>query len=290
MPEHVALIGLGNMGSPMSRRLAEGGHVVHGFDVSTDALDHFAGAGGVAHGSVAAAVADTSVVIFMLPNSAIVASVLTELRTAGALSPATTYIDMSSSDPLATRTNAEALAAEGIDFIDAPVSGGVRGAVAGTLTVMVGGPEPVVERVRPVLELLGHVVRIGDVGTGDAMKALNNLVSAVHLWATGEAVVAAQRFGIDPARFIEVLNISSGRSGSSEVKWPKFILSGSYDSGFGAGLMLKDTRIAIGLAEQLGARAVLGEELVERWAAAVAEIGPTADHTEVARWIAASAG
>jgi 3-hydroxyisobutyrate dehydrogenase len=285
MPERVALIGLGNMGAPMSRRLTEGGHEVHGFDLSSKALDSFAAAGGTPHDSAPAAATGASLVIFMLPSSTIVDSVLDELRTAGVLNNTTIYIDMSSSEPLATRANASALGIEGIDFIDAPVSGGVGGAIAGTLTVMVGGPAPVVERVRPVLECFGRVVHIGDVGTGDAMKALNNLVSAVHLWATGEAVAAAQRFGIDPARFIDVLNTSSGRSGSSEVKWPKFILPETYDSGFSAGLMLKDTRIAIGLAEQLGVPAVLGEELVARWSAAVADLGPGADHTEVARWI-----
>ncbi len=286
MPERVALIGLGNMGTPMSRRLVEGGYEVHGFDLSSDALDKFAAAGGTPHDTASAAASGAAVVIFMLPSSAIVDSVLGELRAAGALNATSTYVDMSSSEPLATRANAAALAAEGIDFIDAPVSGGVGGAVAGTLTVMVGGPVAVVERVRPVLECFGRVVRIGDVGTGDAMKALNNLVSAVHLWATGEVVVVAERFGIDPARFIEVLNTSSGRSGSSEVKWPKFILPGTYDSAFSAGLMLKDTRIATGLAAQLGVPAVLGEELVARWTAAVADLGPAADHTEVARWIA----
>lgn len=290
MPERVALIGLGHMGAPMARRLTGVGHTVRGFDLSADALARFAEEGGEAAGSAPAAVRGASVAILMLPDSQAVNAVIGELRASGTLSPAVTLVDMSSSEPMRSRANAASLAADGIDFIDAPVSGGVRGAVAGTLTVMVGGPGPAVDRVRPVLEAFGRVVHVGEVGAGHAVKALNNLASAVHLWATSEVVVAAERFGIDPARFLDVINHSTGRSGSSEEKWPKFILPGTYDSGFSAGLMLKDTRIATTLAAQVGARTRLGEALVERWGQAVDDLGPGADHTEVARWLSEHAG
>jgi 3-hydroxyisobutyrate dehydrogenase len=290
MPECVALIGLGHMGGPMARQLIDAGYTVQGFDLSADTLAQFAEEGGEAAGSAAAAVKGAAVAILMLPDSQVVDSVIEELREAGALTPATTLVDMSSSEPMRTRANAESLAADGIDFIDAPVSGGVRGAIAGTLTVMAGGPEAMVDRVRPVLEAFGRVVHVGDIGSGHAVKALNNLASAVHLWATSEVVVVAERFGVDPARFLDVINHSTGRSGSSEEKWPKFILPGTYDSGFSAGLMFKDTRIATALAAQVNAPTRLGEALVERWGKAVDDLGPGADHTEIARWLFEHAG
>lgn len=285
MPERVAFIGLGNMGTPMSHRLIESGLEVGGFDLSEAALDRLTADGGSAYGSAAEAATSADVVILMLPNSAIVDATIRDLLDAGALGSEAIVIDMSSSDPISTRANAELLAARHIAFVDAPVSGGVRGAVAGTLTIMVGGDEAALARVAPILQVLGTPVLVGGIGAGHAAKALNNLVSAAHLWVTSEAVLAAERFGIDRERFVEVLNGSTGRSVSSEVKWPKFILPGTYDSGFGAGLLLKDVTIAVEVARRLGAPVALSEQVRERWAQAVADLGPTADHTEVARWL-----
>lgn len=285
MPDRVAFVGLGNMGTPMSRRLLAAGHEVHGFDLSADALARLEEAGGVAHETAASAAAAADVVVLMLPNSTIVDATIVELRAAGALVDASVLIDMSSSDPIATRANAEALHADGIPFLDAPVSGGVRGAVAGSLTIMVGGEQAHLDRAADVLAPLGTAVRVGAVGAGHAAKALNNLVSATHLWATSEAVLAAEAFGIDRARFVEVLNGSTGASVSSDVKWPRFILPGTFDSGFSAGLLLKDVGIAVSLERRLGSPHGLSERVSERWAAAVADLGPGADHTEIARWL-----
>jgi 3-hydroxyisobutyrate dehydrogenase len=122
------------------------------------------------------------------------------------------------------------------------------------------------------------------VGSGHALKALNNLLSATHLLATSEAMVAGQEFGLDPNTMLEVFNSSSGRSGSTENKWPNFVLPGSYDSGFGLGLMLKDMRIATQLAADINQPSVLGSYAVELWAKAAAELDAAADHTEIARW------
>ncbi|MEZ5189969.1 MAG: NAD-binding protein [Schumannella sp.] len=135
---------------------------------------------------------------------------------------------------------------------------------------------------------LGTVRHAGAVGSGHAIKALNNLISATHLWITSEAILAGERFGLDPQVMLDIINGSSGRSGSSENKWPRFILPGGYDSGFGLRLMLKDMRTATALAGQLGASIGLGEAAVERWARAADDLPPAADHTEVARWLAAA--
>jgi 3-hydroxyisobutyrate dehydrogenase len=126
---------------------------------------------------------------------------------------------------------------------------------------------------------------VGPIGSGDAVKALNNLLSAAHLWVTSEAMLVGQRFGIDPQALLEVFNASSGRSGSTENKWPNFILPGSFDSGFALQLMLKDMRIATRLARECGLPSRLGESAVELWAEAASELDPAADHTEVARYL-----
>jgi 3-hydroxyisobutyrate dehydrogenase len=173
-------------------------------------------------------------------------------------------------------------------MVDAPVSGGVTGAVAGTLTIMVGGADADIAELRPVLELMGsRVLTAGPVGAGHAVKALNNLMSATHLLASAEALAAARRFGVAPERFLEIVNTSSGRSGSTENKLPNYVLPRSYDSGFTLALMLKDMRIGAGLAAALGTPDALARRSVELWAAAAGELPADADHTEIARWVGA---
>ena len=197
---------------------------------------------------------------------------------------------MSSSEPLRTRALAAELAARGVRLIDAPVSGGVAGARAGKLTIMAGGDPAALDTVQDVLGLMGNVIRVGPVGAGHALKALNNLLSATHLLATAEAMLIGQRFGLEPALMLQVINGSSGRSGSTENKWPSFVLPGTFDSGFGLGLMVKDMQIATSLARQVGSPHQLGETATTLWAVAAAGLPPGADHTEIARWVRDLAG
>jgi 3-hydroxyisobutyrate dehydrogenase len=143
----------------------------------------------------------------------------------------------------------------------------------------------VLDRLAPVLGALGTVTRAGEVGAGHAIKALNNLLSATHLLATSEALIAGERFGLDPEVMLAIINSSSGRSGSTENKWPNFVLSEKYDSGFGLRLMLKDMRIAVALAEQVGTPDALSSGAVALWTQAAEALPATADHTEVARWV-----
>jgi len=281
----IGFIGLGNMGSPMTRRLVDAGYAVRAFDVSPGARARARAAGATEVDSAPGAADGARVVILMLPNSAIVSSVIDELIVGGTLRPGAVVVDMSSSEPLATRTVADRLATAGARMVDAPVSGGVKGAVNGTLTIMTGGDEPTVRLVQPILDSLGRTVHAGPVGAGHAVKALNNLLSATHLWVTSEAMEAGVRFGIEPSILLAIFNGSSGRSGSTENKWPNFILPETYDSGFGLSLMLKDMKIATQLARDTGAPSTLGENAVALWAAAAEGLGPGADHTEVARWI-----
>ncbi|WP_208020530.1 NAD(P)-dependent oxidoreductase [Labedella phragmitis] len=282
----VAFVGLGNMGTPMSSRLVAAGYTVRGFDLSDEARDRLAQAGGIPASSATDAATGADLTVLMLPNSAIVTSVVDDLLAAGALADGALVVDMSSSEPLETRALSKRLAAVGVRLVDAPVSGGVKGAQGGTLTIMVGGSDDDVAEARAVLDHLGRVVPTGAVGSGHAVKALNNLLSATHLWVTSEAIEAGVRFGLDPEVMLSVFNGSSGRSGSTENKWPNFILPGTFDSGFGLRLMLKDMRIAAGLARAVGAPTELGEDAIGFWATAADALEPAADHTRVAEWIA----
>lgn len=295
MPEvrlpDVGFVGLGNMGLPMAGRLIDAGYEVRGFDVSEPARTEFAARGGKAAGCAAEAARDADLVILMLPDSNVVEAVATSPSFAAALTApagkpgATVVVDMSSSEPERTRQLARFLGEHGARLVDAPVSGGVKGAVSGKLAVMVGGDDADVRDVEDVLANLGQIYRAGPVGAGHAVKALNNLMSATHLLVTSEAMLAGQRFGIEPEAMLAIFNASSGRSGSTENKWPNFILPETYDSGFGLRLMLKDMRIATGLAEQMRSPSRLGEQAAATWAKAADDLPAAADHTEIARWL-----
>jgi 3-hydroxyisobutyrate dehydrogenase len=279
----VGFIGLGRMGNPMVRQLAAGGVAVRGYDASAGAIDALSDV--ITPAATAAAAGEgLPVVILMLPDSNVVEAVV-DGGLLDALAPGTLLVDMSSSEPMRTRSLAERVAAKGVTLVDAPVSGGVSGARAGKLTIMVGGPDDAVERLIPLLGLMGRARHVGGVGAGHALKALNNLMSAAHLAASSEAILVGQRFGLDPAVMVEAVNGSSGRSGSTENKWPNYVVPQTYDSGFTAGLLVKDIRIALDLARATGGPSELSAEVVELWTKAVDELGPGADHTEIARWL-----
>jgi 3-hydroxyisobutyrate dehydrogenase len=269
----------------MSRRLLEAGYTVTAYDLSDDARRRAASLGAAEARSLADVAHRAQVVILMLPGSEVVASVLEDAGFLDHLQPGSLVIDMSSSEPLRTRDLAEALRKQGFRMIDAPVSGGVRGAETGKLTIMVGGEEADLEAARRYLEQLGRLIHAGPIGAGHAVKALNNLLSATHLWVTSEAILAGQRFGIDTEVMLSIFNSSSGRSGSTDNKWPNFIRPATFDSGFGLRLMVKDMNIAVQLASQVGVPSRLGSDALELWSRASQALPPDADHTEVARWL-----
>jgi 3-hydroxyisobutyrate dehydrogenase len=286
----VGFVGLGNMGLPMAKRLARAGYRVQGYDLSALAGDGLRDEPGAAVvGSAAEVAREAAVAILMLPGSPSVEAVLLEQGLLAALSPRTLLVDMSSSEPARTRALAVRAGEYGVTLLDAPVSGGIRGAVQGALTIMVGGPSEACEAIEPLLRSLGsRVVRCGEAGSGHAVKALNNLMSAAHLLASSEAIQIGQAFGLDPRVILDVVNGSSGRSGSTMTKWPDFILTGSYDSGFRLRLMVKDMRIAIELAESAGVSARLNSAALELWSQAEQALPEDADHTEIARWLEAT--
>lgn len=287
--DRIAFIGLGTMGEPMVRQLVLAGHTPALYDLNGEAAARVGrDIGAPVATSAIEAARGADIVITMLPSSKEVdTTVLGADGTSGVFSvlgKGAIVIDMSSSDPMRTRDLANVAAASGITLVDAPVSGAVRRARDGTLSIMFGGDAAVLERVRPMLAAMGkQIFHVGAAGAGHAMKALNNYVSAAGLVAAVEALHVGEKFGIDPAVMTQVLNASTGRNNTTEHKVAQFMLSGTYASGFFLGLMAKDVGIAIGLAEQLGVQADLGQVCAKQWRDAAAKSERTTDHTEMYR-------
>lgn len=280
----IAFLGLGTMGLPMATHLVAAGHQLRGWDLRSAAVDAFVAAGGSAAGSGGDAMRDADVVITILPASADVRAAL--LAPGLPWRAGMTAIDMTSGVPSETREIGRALAVQGVSMLDAPVSGGQKGAVARTLTIMVGGEAALAERLQPLLEQMGtRVFHCGALGAGQAVKALNNFVSAAGLIAASEALTIGQRFGIDPERLVDILNVSTGRNNSTENKLKPFVLSGTHRDGFALRLMAKDIAIAAGLAHETGTTQGIAMATLDRWREAAEALPADANHTEIARWL-----
>jgi 3-hydroxyisobutyrate dehydrogenase len=287
--ERTGFIGLGRMGLPMARCLAQKGRHVVAFDLSAAALAAAQTFGAAAATGPAAVARQCATVITMLPGLDDVRAVVLGTARDGLVSGlqrGDLVVDMSSSQPQGSVDLGGSLAAAGIGFIDAPVSGGVRRAENGELSIMVGGREDLVERAMPLLCCMGrNIYRTGSVGTGQAMKALNNMVSAAGLISALEALLIGRHFGLEPELMVDVLNASTGRNNSTENKVKQFVLSGRYDSGFDLDLMVKDLRAAIGLADELQITSIVGHSTLREAEAAAAVLGRGADHTAIARYL-----
>lgn len=282
----IGFIGLGMMGAPMVQCLVNAGFQLYIDDADAARADTLAAQTGSERLTRANAAA-LDVLITMLPNSAIVEQVLLGDGANGfaaALPKGAVVIDMSSSEPERSRKLGAALEERGLDYLDAPVSGGVEKAKEGTLAILVGGRADTLARCRPVLAAMGNgILHIGGAGSGHAAKALNNYVSAAGLAATVEALHVARRFGIDPHVMTDVLNASSGRSNTSENKVKPFMLSGTFASGFALQLMNKDVKIARALARSVGYPMTLGDTTTALWDEAAQRSTPATDHTEMYR-------
>lgn len=285
----IAFIGLGQMGAPMARNLLKAGYAVRGHDRDAQIAGRFADAAGFTWTSSAAeAVQGAALVVLMLPDSTIVDGLLWQgaQPLSQVMQPATLVVDMSSSDPMHSRDNAQKLKALGLGFIDAPVSGGVKKAEAGTLAIMIGGEAALVDRARPMLEAMGKTLtHVGDPGAGHAVKALNNYVSAAGLLAVCEALSAAVKFGIDPHLVNQVFNASTGKNNTTENKVEAYMLSSAFNSGFALSLMKKDLETANRFIDQVKAASKFSSECLQLWQAGDQVLGKGADHTEMYRFI-----
>lgn len=289
----VGFIGLGNMGSPMARRLVESNSFdlkVH--DADADRCRAFAHeTGAVTAATAAQAVEGCDFAVLMLPNGTIVDQVIRGTGGPGlctVMEKGALIIDMSSAHPATYESLLPDLAKSGITIVDAPVSGGVKGARDGTLTIMAGGDPKDVARARTVFDVVGSTVfETGPLGTGQAMKALNNLLSAGTLVLTIEVLLLGRQFGLDPLLMNRVLNVSTGRNNSTDRKIEQFILSRNYASGFAHALMAKDVATALSLDRDDSSIAPLSQSAGRIVEAAARYLAPTADHTEIARYLEA---
>jgi len=290
--ETIGFIGLGNMGAPMAGRLLDAGYGLILHDVRQAAAAPLLARGARWAGAPAGVAAAATTIITIVPSSKEVRAVFEGSQgILGTLQAGALCIEMTTADPSATRELAPAVEARGAHLIDAPVSGGVRGATDGSLAIMVGGPAALLERARPVLERMGkNIFHAGPVGAGHAIKLVNNMCSGGILALTIEAVAVAAKAGVDPARAVEIIQASSGRSNASDYKFPKFILSGAFDAGFAIRLMLKDVDGYGRLAQEGGVPSPVGRAATEIYRMAVARGMGHLDHTAVARLIEEWAG
>jgi 3-hydroxyisobutyrate dehydrogenase len=287
----VAFLGLGSIGRPMAKRIAGAGFPLTVWNRTPDRATVFAKEHQArAAKSAAEAVQDADVVVTCLSTSLDVAQVLSD-DVINALKTGSTVLDCTSGDPATSRQIAQRLAPKKVGFVDAPVSGGVKGAEEGTLTVMCGGDAKDLERVRPVIEGFGKkIVHCGPIGAGDAVKAMNQALLALTIWGTGEALVALAKSGVSAQVALDVINASSGRSNASMNLFPERVLTRAFPRTFRLALLDKDARIAAQIARDEKVPAPLTQLVADLCTLAHKELGEEADHVEAVKVIEKWAG
>ena len=287
-PLSLGFAGLGVMGRPMASHLAAAGHAMTLYEVVPGLASELAATLGAHAASTPAELAARSdVVVTMVPNGSVVQQLVCGddglLR---GLKPGSLVLDTSSSEPWLTEATGRLLVAAGCAMVDAPVSGAQWGAEAAELVFMCGGSEADVERVRPLLDVMGKAVfHLGPLGAGHAMKCLNNLVTASNFLAVVEALAIGKRVGLDPAAMVDVLDRSTGMSWISQTHLRQRVISRSFDDPFKLQLMLKDIGIAMQLAKSADVPAPLSALGHELWRAAARDAAADASVSELARWV-----
>jgi len=278
----VGFVGLGTMGWPMSANIARGGYHVVGLDADPDLAQRWATERGQTAATGPEAFADVDVVVTMLPNGAVVRKAILDGGIADALPDGAVVMDMSSAEPSATLSLAPELEQRGVALVDAPVSGARPKAIDGTLTIMLGGEdEAVIDKVTPILETMSaNIFRTGPLGSGHAMKALNNYVGGAGFVAACEALVVGTKFGLDPAVMIDIINVSTGRNFTTQVAAPNEILPRRFASGFSLALFTKDIGIAADLADELGVEAPVSRLVHDRMRGALEQLDDVVDHSK----------
>ena len=272
--KNIGFIGLGAMGSVMAPLIVKSGCNVLGYDIKAK-IDKSSGVQQVED------INDFNgldVIIFMLPNGRIVSEMAIKLLEMNLKS---VFIDMSSSDPRETQELGNKLKNKGVKFLDAPVSGGVARAITGDLMIMAGGDEKLLEEVSDLLSVMGKVQFAGPLGSGHAIKALNNYVSAAGLISSFEALATARSFGIEPENFLKIINGATGKNNTTEVKLDKFVISEKFNSGFALDLMVKDVTIANSLIKDISSNKPLSNDVLSHLSEALRTLEGNPDHTEV---------
>ncbi len=288
MGERIAFIGVGRMGSCMAARLIAAGHELTIYDPVASAMTPVAALGARAASSAADAAADSAVAMASVPGPA---DARETARLIAGSATVKVFVDLSTSGPAAAQAIAALLAPRGITAVDARVSGGVKGAAAGKLAIMASGPAPAMERVRPLLEVLGKVYALGEKpGLGQTVKLANNLMSAASLAIAAEALAMGVKAGLDPAAMLDVLNASSGRNSATQDKIPKHVLNRRFDFGFANVLSFKDVRLCLDEAEALGVPMVVGAAVRQMLSITHQIYGAAADCTDLVKVVENWAG
>jgi hypothetical protein len=287
----IGFIGLGNMGGPMSRRLVEAGHKLTVFDTRKEAMEPLVKLGAAAARSPADVADRVETVMTSLPSLDIGKRVVAGDDGITRGNRVRRYVDLSTTGSKAAIETAEIMKQRGIVQIDSPVSGGVAGAQKGTLAVMVSGPRDEIEDLRPALEVFGKVFVCGErPGLAQSMKLANNFLSATGMAASCEAIAMGVKSGLDPALMCEVINAGSGMNTSTTQKFPRSVLPGTFDYGFGMALMVKDVRLFLAEAEMFGIPIEVAQAVGRIWEKALAENGADSDFTTIAKTIEKGAG
>lgn len=287
----LGFIGVGRMGGPMSGRLLDAGHSLCIYDANPEATKPMI-ARGARLAKTPAEVASIAEIVFLsLPTPPIVQSVV--LGENGVIHGSTvkTVIDLSTTGPSAAKIIAQALAQRKIGWVDAPVSGGVPGAIKGTLAVMVSAPKATAEAVDPLLKVFGKTFFTGEKpGLAQVAKLGNNLLAAAAIVVSSEAIAMGVKAGLDPQVMIDIINAGSGRNSATQDKFPKAILTGTFDYGFATALSYKDVRLCVDEAEALGVPMVAGAVIRQMLAITNAKFGPDSDFTSIAKVVEEWAG
>lgn len=284
-------IGVGKMGAPMTTRLLNAGHTVCVFDTNLEAMTSLEKLGAHVAGSAAEVASVVETVFLSLPNPQIVQRAAIGAGGVVEGKSVRRVVDFSTIGPRAAKSVADGLGAKDIAYIDAPVSGGVKGAREGTLAIMVACPKAIFDSTEAILKNFGKVFHLGEVpGQAQTMKLANNLLAGAAIALTSEAMVMGVKAGLDPKVMLDVLNTSTGRNSATQDKFPRSVLPGTFDFGFTTGLSYKDVSLCIDEAEALGVPMVVGSTVRQMLAVTKAIYGADSDFTSMCRVVETWAG
>jgi 3-hydroxyisobutyrate dehydrogenase-like beta-hydroxyacid dehydrogenase len=287
----LGFVGLGNMGGPMASRLLDAGHSLCVFDTNPAAMTPLTDRGATAAASPQEVASAAPIVLMSLPTPNIVQTVALGERGLVHGSAVRTVIDLSTTGPGMATIVARELTARNIVWVDSPVSGGMAGAKAGTLAVMVSCPAATFAEVEPILKTFGRTFFTGEKpGLAQVAKLANNLLAAAALVVSSEALAMGVKAGLDPKVLIDIINAGSGRNSATQDKFPRSILTGGFDFGFATGLSYKDVRLCVDEAEAMGVPMVVGSAVRQMLAVTQAKFGATSDFTCIAKVIEEWAG
>jgi 3-hydroxyisobutyrate dehydrogenase-like beta-hydroxyacid dehydrogenase len=292
MPDQVVgFVGLGRMGGPMAGRLLDAGYSLSVFDTQSEATKPLVTRGAHLAKSPAEVASSAGIVLASLPTPDIVKAVALGPQGIIEGTRAKILVDLSTTGPGAAKLIADGLKPKNITLVDAPVSGGIRGAVGGTLAVMVSCPKATYEAVQPILKHFGKLFYTGEKpGLAQTAKLANNLMAAAAVVITSEAVAMGVKGGLDARVLIDIINASSGRNSASEDKFPRAVLPGTFDFGFTTGLSYKDVRLCVDEAEAMGVPMVCGAVVRQMLAITNAKYGASSDFTSIAKVLEEWAG